>query len=98
MRLIQPALVKTVLVALGILSAVDAAIGALFILFFPVGFFADKTFIRVISDLAFVEGAGIFLVGALFAFLSSNITKRIVALMIVGVSMIGISVVLGAFS
>jgi hypothetical protein len=90
--------VERVLLALAMLLAANVAISIFFGLFFPVGYFSDKSVPRIISDLAFVEGATFFFAGALSAFYGSRISLRAKLLMVVGASMFGISVGLGAFA
>ena len=83
---------------LAILSAVNVVIGIFFGLFFPVGYFSGKSVSRIVSDLAFIEGAAFFFTGALSAFFGSSVSLRAKALMIIGASMFGISVGFGAFA
>jgi hypothetical protein len=90
--------VERVLLSLAILSAANAAIGIFFGLFFPVGYFSEKSVPRIISDLAFVEGATFFLAGALSAFYGSRVSLRAKLLMVIGASMLGICVGFGAFA
>jgi hypothetical protein len=81
--------------AMSILSIADVFLGVLFAQFFPVGYFSQKSITRIASDLAFVEGAVFFFVGALVAFFRSRLSSALKALMIIGVAMIGLSVVFG---
>jgi hypothetical protein len=67
-------------------------------LLFTTGYFSQKSVPRIISDLAFVEGASSFFVGALLAFFFSNLNLRVAALIIIGAALIGISVVFGLLS
>ena len=90
--------IERVLLALTILSAANVAISIFFGLFFPVGYFSDKSVPRIISDLAFVEGATFFFAGALSAFYGSHVSLRAKALMVIGACMFGISVGFGAFA
>jgi CHASE2 domain-containing sensor protein len=64
-------------------------------IFFPVGYFSQKTITRIASDLAFVEGAVIFFAGALIAFYRLSISSPVKILMTIGAAMIGLSVVFG---
>jgi len=96
--LIDRLFVERVLLVLAILSAANLAIGISFGLFFPVGYFSDKSVPRIISDLAFVEGATLFLAGALMAFYGPSVSLRAKLLMVIGASMFGISVGFGAFA
>ena len=90
--------VERVLLALAILLAANVAIGIFFGVFFPVGYFADKSVPRIISDLAFVEGATFFFAGALSAFYGSRVSLRAKFLMVVGALLLGICVGFGAFA
>jgi hypothetical protein len=81
--------------ATSILSIADVFLGFLFAEFFPFGYFSQKSITRIASDLAFVEGAVIFFVGALIAFFRSKITSTLKAMMIIGAAMVGLSVVFG---
>ncbi len=87
--------IRNIALPLAVLSIVDLIAGVFSVLFFPIGYFAGKPVTRIASDLAFVEGALIFFVGALMAFFHSDQTSRMKALMIVGVAMIVVSVVFG---
>lgn len=91
-------LVERVLLALAILSAANVVIGISFGLFFPKGYFSEKSVPRIISDLAFLEGATLFFAGALIAYSHSPVSLRAKALMLIGASMFGISVGFGAFA
>jgi hypothetical protein len=64
----------------------------------PIGYFSDKSFSRIVSDLAFIEGAMIFFAGALMAFYRSSFSSMTKILMIIGTAMIGLSVVFGVLS
>ena len=90
--------VERVLLALAILLAANVAIGVCFGLFLPVGYFSGKSVFRIISDLAFIEGATLFFVGALSAFYGSRVSSRAKLLMVIGASMLGICVGFGAFA
>lgn len=94
--LIHSTLLRNVILALAALSCADALLGLLSTLFFPVGFFANKTMPRIASDLAFLEGATIFLSGAVLAFMNNKLSLNAKTLMIVGPAMIGVSLLLGA--
>lgn len=96
---------------MSILSIADLSIGVFFGLFlswmplnpysialfsaWPIGYFSHKSFTRIASDLAFIEGAVIFFAGALMAFYRSSFSSTTKALMIIGAAMIGLSVVFG---
>lgn len=90
--------VERVLLALAILLAANVAIGIFFGLFFPVGYFSDKSVPRIISDLSFVEGATFFFVGAISAFYGSTVSLRAKLLMVIGALMFVICVGFGAFA
>jgi hypothetical protein len=96
--LVQRFIVERILLALTVLLAANAVIGGFFYVFFPVGYFSEKSVPRIISDLCFLEGAVLFFGGALLAFFHSPLSLRAKALMIIGASMFGISVGLGAFA
>jgi len=95
--LIKSVIFKRVLLISVILLVIDVFIGVLSSLFHDVGFFSQKSSARVASDLAFLEGAVILLVGAVAAFFSFKPSLREMALMLIGVVMIVISVVFGMF-
>ena len=78
------------------LTLADLVISVSFGLYFPEGYFSDKTIFRIASDVAFLEGAVVFCVGALHAFLRSSIAPISVILMLTGGAMFGLSVVFGA--
>jgi len=61
----------------------------------PIGYFSHKSFTRIASDLAFLEGALMFFAGALMAFYRSSLSSTTKVLMIIGAAMIGLSVVFG---
>jgi hypothetical protein len=61
----------------------------------PIEYFSHKSSMRIASDLAFIEGAAIFFVGAVMAFYRSSFSSTVKALMIVGIAMIGLSVMFG---
>jgi hypothetical protein len=90
--------VERLLLALAILLAANAVIGIFFGVFFPVGYFSGKSVPRIISDLAFVEGATLFFAGALSAFYGSRVSLRSKLLMVIGALMFGICVGFGAFA
>jgi hypothetical protein len=90
-----PALFGRILLVTAVLSISDVSIGILAYAGFPVGYFSQKSIARIASDLAFVEGAVIFFVGALMAFFRSSFSSNVKVLMIVGAAMIGLSVVFG---
>ncbi len=77
-----------------ILSISDVLLG-LFGVYVSVGYFSGKTITRIASDLAFLEGAVVFCAGSVMAFYRSRLSSRYLIPMIVGVSMIAISVVFG---
>jgi len=81
-----------------ILFSIDVALGVSSGLFQNIEFFSEKSSVRIVSDLAFVEGAIVFFVGGLVALVHSNLSLREIALMIIGAAMIGISVVFGIFA
>ena len=89
---------RVAFLVLAVLSIVDVVAGVLFGLFLPVGYFSGKSIIRIVSDIAFVEGALIFFAGALLAFFYSNLSWHVKVLMVVGAAMMGLSVVFGVFS
>jgi len=89
---------RRIILAVTLLSLADVTSGVFFGLFFPMGYFSDKSITRIASDLAFVEGAATFFAGALFAFFYSNISSRVVVLMVTGAAMMGLSVLFGVFS
>jgi hypothetical protein len=91
-------LVGRFLLAMSILSIADVSIGVFFGLFFPVGYFSQKSIARIASDLAFVEGSVIFFVGAILAFYRSTLSSSVKALMIIGATTIGLSIVFGMLS
>jgi hypothetical protein len=64
----------------------------------PIGYFSHKSFSRIVSDIAFIEGAVIFFAGALMAFYRSSFSSMTKILMILGAAMIGLSVVFGVLS
>jgi hypothetical protein len=80
---------------LTVLSIVDLIAGVFSMLFFPIGYFAGKSAVRIASDLAFIEGALIFFVGALMAFVYSEQTSRMKALIIIGGALIVVSILFG---
>ena len=104
-------LLRRILLLVSILAFVDLCIGVFFGLFVSwmtlnpysiglfsavqIGYFSNKSFTRIASDLAFIEGAMIFFAGALMAFYRSSLSSVIKALMIIGAAMIGLSVVFG---
>ena len=96
---------------MSILSLADFLIGVFFGLFLPwlplnpysiallstisIDYFSHKSSLRIASDLAFIEGATVFFVGALMAFYRSSFSLNVKALIIIGIAMIGLSVVFG---
>jgi len=84
-----------VFLVMSVLSIANVVIGVFFGLFFPLGYFSQKSITRIASDLAFFEGAVIFFAGALMAFFHSSLSSTVKALMIIGAAMIGLSVVFG---
>jgi hypothetical protein len=100
-----------ILLVMSVLSITDFSIGVFFGLILPwmplrpysialfsaipIGYFSQKSFTRIASDLAFIEGAVIFFVGAIMAFFRSSFSSAVKVLMIVGAAMIGLSVVFG---
>ena len=83
---------------MSVLSVADMLIGVFLGMFLPIGYFAQKSVMRIASDLSFVEGAVIFLAGALLAFFRSTLTSPVKVLIIAGAAMIGLSVVFGMLS
>lgn len=83
------------LLVMTVLCVADVIIGAFFMLFFPIGYFSGKSMVRIASDLAFLEGAVIFFLGALMAFVRSIISSKVKALVVVGAAMVGFSVIFG---
>jgi len=81
-----------------ILSIIDVSIGVFFGLFLPIGYFSKKSITRIASDLAFVEGAVIFFIGAFIAFLRSTLSSSAKALIIIGAATIGLSIAFGMLS
>lgn len=98
MHLDRHTLLRRVILAMGVLLIADAVASAFIELFFPTGYFSGKSIPRIVSDLAFVEGAAIFFVGGLLAFFHSNLSPRAITLLIVGASMVGLSVLFGVLS
>lgn len=90
--------ITRVLSVLAILLTTNVVLGVVFGLFFPIGYFAEKSVSRIVSDLTFIEGAAIFFAGAILAFSYSRIGSRVKALMIVGASMIVVSIGVGTFA
>jgi len=64
----------------------------------PIEYFSHKSSMRIASDLAFIEGAAIFFVGAIMAFYRSTLSSTAKALMIIGIATIGLSVLFGIFA
>jgi hypothetical protein len=89
---------RAAFLVLAVLTIADVAAGVLFGLLLPVGYFSGKSITRIVSDIAFVEGAFIFFAGALLAFFHSPISWHAKVLMVVGAAMVGLSVVFGVFS
>jgi hypothetical protein len=87
-----------VLSVMAVLLLVDIVAGVFFGLFFQIGYFSGKSIVRIVSDFAFIEGAVVFFAGAVLAFFGSSFSWRIKALMVLGASMVGLSVVFGVFS
>jgi hypothetical protein len=108
------ALLRRILLLISILAVVDLCIGIFFGLFVswmplnpysiglfsvvPIGYFSNKSFTRIASDLAFFEGAAIFFAGALLAFYRSSLSSTTKILMIIGAAMIGLSIFFGVLS
>jgi CHASE2 domain-containing sensor protein len=80
---------------ISVLSIADVLIGVFFDLFFPVGYFAQKSVARIASDLSFFEGAVIFFAGAIMAFLHAHVSSTAKVLLITGATMIGLAVCFG---
>lgn len=89
---------RAAFLVLAVLTIADIIAGVLFELFLPVGYFSGKSILRIVSDIAFVEGAFIFFAGALLAFFHSDLSWRVKVLMVVGAAMMGLSVAFGVFS
>jgi len=94
----QKAFVKKLLLILVVLLTANIAVASFFGILFPVGYFSGKSVPRIISDLMFVEGAALFFLGAILAFSYSRVSLNMKTLMILGASMIGISMGFGAFA
>jgi hypothetical protein len=88
---------KRVFLVVGVLSLVNFFLGGVFSFFVNFGYFYSKSWLRIASDLAFVEGAVIFFVGAVLAFFFADLSFRNVFLMVVGAVMFGLSVLFGIF-
>ena len=78
-----------------VLSIMNVLMGVFFGLFFPAGYFAQKSVARIASDLSFIEGAVIFFFGAIMAFFHAHVSSNAKALMIIGAAMIGLAVYFG---
>jgi polyferredoxin len=91
-------LLRRLLLVIAILLIVDASLGAFLELTSPIGYFSGKSVARIVSDLAFVEGATFFFAGTLLAFMRSNLSSSNKALLVIGASLLGLSVVFGLFS
>jgi hypothetical protein len=89
---------RKVILVLAVLSIADVVAGAFFWLLYPAGYFSGKSFARIVSDLTFVEGAAIFFLGGLLAFFRSNLSPHAIALLVVGASTMGLSVLFGVLS
>ncbi len=105
------ALLRRILLLITILVFVDVCIGVFFGPFLswislnpysvalfsavPIEYFSHKSFTRIASDLAFIEGAVTFFAGALMAFYRSGLSSTTKVLMTIGAAMIGLSVVFG---
>jgi hypothetical protein len=96
--LVQRFIVERILLALAVLLAANAVVAGFFYVFFPVGYFSEKSVPRIISDLCFLEGAVLFFGGALSVFFHSPVSLRAKALMVIGASMFGLSVCFGVFA
>lgn len=96
--LVQRWFIERVLVVLVIFLGADFFMGVLFGFFFSIGYFSEKSILRIVSDLGFIEGAVVFFVGALLAFFRSQVSVRAKVSMIVGALMIGASIGFGVFA
>jgi hypothetical protein len=94
----KSAIFRRVVLTIAILTIIDVAVGGLSDLLQSINLFYGKSSLTIASDLAFTEGAVAFFIGSLLALLSSGLKLREKAMMIIGVSMIGISVVFGIFT
>lgn len=88
---------KKLLLVVGVLSLVNFFLGLIFSFFVNFGYFYNKSLLRIVSDLAFVEGAFIFFVGAVLTFFYVDLSFRNVFLMFVGVIMFCLSIFFGLF-
>lgn len=95
---VQKAFIKRLLLLLAVSLVANIVLASFFGILFPVGYFSDKSVPRIISDLMFVEGASLFFLGAILAFSYSRVSLHMKTLMILGASMIGISIGFGAFA
>jgi len=91
-------LFRRIILALIVLLIVNVVAGAFFWVFFPTGYFTGKSLLRIVSDLTFIEGAAIFFLGGLLAFYNSNVSPRAIAMLVIGASTMGLSVLFGVFS
>jgi predicted membrane protein len=89
---------RRIILAIAVLSIIDVVAGAFFWVFYPTGYFSGKSLPRIVSDLTFIEGAAIFFAGGLLAFFNSNLSPRAIALLVVGASTMGLSVLFGVLS
>ena len=96
--LTKSVIAKRIFLVLAVLSIVDVFVGVSSGFFHNVEFFSEKSSARIVSDLAFIEGAFVFIIRALFALVYSSFKLREIALMIIGAAMIGMSVVFGIFA
>lgn len=90
--------IRRVLLVLAVLLAANMILSIFLGVLFPVGYFSYKSVPRILSDLTFVEGAAIFFLGTVFAFSYSKITLRMKTLIVIGASMIAMSVGFGVFA
>lgn len=88
---------KKLLLVVGFLSLVNFFLGWFFSTFVNFGYFYSKSLLRIVSDLAFVEGAFIFFVGAALTFFYVDLSFRNVFLMVIGVIMFFLSILFGSF-
>jgi len=66
-----------------------------------IDFFYGKSELRILSDLLFLEGAIIFSVGAFWGFAAKDFRSRLAVIMliiVIGVSFLGLSIIIGEFS
>jgi hypothetical protein len=92
------AIIQKILLTIAVLTAADFATGWLSDLLKGASFPYGRSSLALASDLAFAEGAFIFLVGSILALISSGFKLREKALISIGACMFGISMVFGIFA